>query len=152
MNELQKNTILAYRIGLYLIAVIVNEFYDQLRTDPELVEPFRVVNTWSDHKAQLTYFWWVTLGGNPAREMHGHLPPVQIRSGLDSRVLDAWLALFRRVALSLIDRELAETWMKTVSRITETCTTAASREQTLCRICLLVPGGLAQPDGIWGQA
>jgi len=60
MNELQKNTILAYRIGLYLIAVIVNEFYDQLRTDPELVEPFRVVNTWSDHKAQLTYFWWVT--------------------------------------------------------------------------------------------
>lgn len=103
---------LACRIGLNRIAMMVDVFYNQVRTHPTLSVPFGVVGNWSDHKVRLTYFWWSALGGTQMREADFEAVPQQWTTDFDGQLMQDWIVLFRRVVYSTIEKELADAWME----------------------------------------
>jgi truncated hemoglobin YjbI len=120
MNTNQNNEILAHSIGLSRIAMVVDKFYDQVQADPKLVEPLGVVGDWGSHKARLTYFWWVMLGGRSVREVSFQVVRKPAKPGFSPELLRHWVALFRQAALSVVGSELTEAWMDRVSRLSQT--------------------------------
>ncbi|HTV57700.1 MAG TPA: hypothetical protein VMD77_02200 [Candidatus Baltobacteraceae bacterium] len=114
MYEVQRNANLAYQIGLCRIAMAVDQFCDQVRANPDVEEPFDANADWGDHKARMTYFWWVALGGDPIGEFNLEIALKQGRAGQDVEMLSKWLNLFRESARSVMGKELAEAWMQNV--------------------------------------
>lgn len=112
LKAVQLESNLAFEIGLCRIATVVDRFYDELNIRPDLTEPFRRVGGWAQHKAHMTYFWWVALGGNPGSEEHVKMIDRQCREGFDSMSLDAWMQLFKKVVLADVKKDLAEAWIE----------------------------------------
>src|SRR5688572_7073319 len=59
---------IAEHLGLETVSAVVSDFYDRIQEHPRLAEPFGRVTDWPEHKAHLTHFWWVTLGGQRYRD------------------------------------------------------------------------------------
>lgn len=112
MRSVQLESNLAFEIGLCRIATVVDRFYDELNDRRDLTEPFRRVGGWPQHKARMTYFWWVALGGNPGSEAHLRMIDPHHRDGFNSRSLDAWMDLFKDVLFTNLKIDLAEAWMQ----------------------------------------
>jgi hemoglobin len=112
MRPVQLESNLAFEIGLCRVATVVDRFYDELSDRSDLTEPFRKVGGWQQHKARMTYFWWVALGGNPGSEEHLKMIDRQRRDGFNSKSLDAWMRLFSDVVFANVDQVLAEAWME----------------------------------------
>lgn len=112
MRVVQLEPNLAFEIGLRRIATVVDSFYCQMMVRSDLKEPFCRVGTWAEHKARMTYFWWVALGGNPGSEEHLRLIDHQREDGFDSGALDGWMQLFAKVVHANLKRGLAEAWIE----------------------------------------
>jgi hemoglobin len=131
MNVIRESDIsLAHAIGLCRIAKVVDQFCDEIASHPDLEEPFRVIGNCPDRKARLTYFWWVTLGGKTSRGMQCDLVPKHIRAGFAGKLMGEWTTLFRRVACSVLDRQLAEAWIERAARLGQSLQTSNGHRGT----------------------
>src|SRR5918993_6092830 len=97
-------------IGLEKVREIVSEFYDSVQRHPTLAAPFSVVHDWPAHKAHLTHFWWVTLGGRAYRNKPYSVAAKHERAGFTPELLTDWLALFRETLEKHLPPDLAEQW------------------------------------------
>jgi hemoglobin len=118
MNNLQqKDRILAHEIGLYRIAMVVDQFYGQIQARASVEEPFDVVGDWGAHRARLTYFWWVALGGKGLHVVDLDVVARQAQAGISAEHFEDWMTLFRQVALPVIGKELTTAWMERAERL-----------------------------------
>lgn len=108
---------IADAIGQARVAAVVDRFYDRIREHPTLAAPFAVVEDWSAHKAILTHFWWVTLGGPRYLPYHYEVARKHAESGFTPALLVDWLALFRDTVHALLPAELAAGWIERAERI-----------------------------------
>ncbi len=108
MSERQRDTHQA--IGLPAIAAVVDDFYDRIQRHPTLAEPFARVRDWPEHKARLTHFWWISLGGEAYRDDQYRVGPVHLALGIEPRLVDDWLALFRATLDEHLPPALADAW------------------------------------------
>ena len=120
MNLHSNQTVLAHEIGLCRIAKVVDEFYSRVQKHPTLQEPFRVVGNWGDHRARLTYFWWMVLGGKGLGSLHLDVVSKHVRAGFTVELLSDWLTLFREVVHSIVPRDMASAWMDRATRLGKT--------------------------------
>src|SRR5690625_4443274 len=97
-------------IGHDTIAAVVDDFYDRIQHHPTLAEPFERLHDWPEHKAKLTHFWWVSLGGDRYAPFEYRVGPVHMELGVPEGLVDDWLALFRQVLDEHLPAELAEAW------------------------------------------
>lgn len=111
MQDLQQRRILAHEIGLCRIALVVDQLQSRLQSHPTLAEPFGVIGNWGDHRARLTYFWWVTLGGKNLRGVRCDVVSRLERADVDCEVLKDWMKLFHQVAVPILGEELTRRWM-----------------------------------------
>lgn len=101
---------LADRIGHDGIAAVVDIFYTRIQTHPTLAAPFGIVDDWDHHKAKLTHFWWVLLGGDPYLEVDYQVPLKHFRAGFTVPLLADWLELFAEVQRALLPPAEADDW------------------------------------------
>lgn len=99
-------------IGLETIAAVVDAFYDRIQQHPTLAEPFRRVTDWLEHKARLTHFWWLNLGGTRYRDDRYRVGPLHMTLGITDPLVDDWLALFRETLDAHLDAGLAAEWYR----------------------------------------
>lgn len=104
-------------IGLAEVQAVVDDFYDRIQHHPTLAGPFAVVTDWQEHKAHLTHFWWVTLGGKPYRERPYNIAEKHEASGFTTPLLKDWLALFERTLDDHLPPEMAQLWLRRAVRI-----------------------------------
>lgn len=90
---------------------VVDVFYDRIQQHPTLAEPFRVVSDWSEHKAKLTHFWWVSLGGQAYADYQYSVISRHVSVGVTDQLVDDWLTLFDVTMREIISDELADAWM-----------------------------------------
>jgi hemoglobin len=102
---------IAEDIGRERVARVVDVFYERIQTHPSLKKPFAVVHDWPAHKAILTHFWWVSLGGKRYLDYSYAVARKHHESGFTPELLVDWLALFRDVIMSELPPELAAGWM-----------------------------------------
>lgn len=103
---------LAQQLGFAHIARVVDVFYDRIQAHPTLSAPFGTVKDWPHHKAKITHFWWVTLGGEPYLTLAYNVPMKHLEAGFSDLLLADWLALFHQVQLELLALELATAWQE----------------------------------------
>lgn len=108
MNLRERNTHEA--IGRDTVAAVVDDFYDRVQRHPTLAEPFLRVSDWPEHKARLTHFWWISLGGDAYRDDEYRVGPAHIGMGVPPELVDDWLALFRATLDAHLPPELADPW------------------------------------------
>ena len=80
---------IANEIGLDKVQAVVSDFYDRVRMHPRLAAPFASVEDWPEHKAHLTHFWWVTLGGKRYREKPYRVAEKHALAGFTPALLQA---------------------------------------------------------------
>lgn len=97
-------------IGLAAMAAVVDDFYDRIQAHPTLAEPFERIDDWPEHKARLTHFWWLSLGGKAYRDDQYRVGPLHMSLGINDELVDDWLALFNQVLHEHLDPELAQAW------------------------------------------
>jgi hypothetical protein len=117
MSERRQGRNLAHEIGMCRMAMVVNAVHRQMEGDPQFAQDFATLGNPDEQRAQLTYFWWVALGGKALRNMDSALTckfgPKQ--SNDDS--LEHWLAMFRTAALPILGQELTQAWAKQAVRL-----------------------------------
>src|SRR5688572_26728857 len=101
---------IATQIGLEKVSAVVSDFYDRVQQHPRLAEPFEMVTDWPEHKAHLTHFWWVTLGGARYRNKPYNVAEKHALAGFTPALLRDWLALFRETLTEHLSAELCEQW------------------------------------------
>ena len=101
---------IANEIGLAKVSQVVSEFYDCVQQHPRLAVPFALVTDWPEHKAHLTHFWWVTLGGKRYREKPYSVAEKHALAGFTPTVLQEWLTLFGETLTTHLRPELADEW------------------------------------------
>ncbi|HJU83140.1 MAG TPA: group III truncated hemoglobin [Holophagaceae bacterium] len=101
---------LAHRFGHAAIAAVVDVFYTRIQTHETLAGPFSVVEDWPHHKAKITHFWWVVLGGDPYRGEEYAVPFKHFRAGFTAALLVDWLALFAEAQREILPRDRADEW------------------------------------------
>ncbi len=99
-------------IGHERVAAIVDDFYERVQRHPTLAQPFARVKDWPEHKARVTHFWWLTLGGKRYREDRHRIGPVHMEVGVSEAQMLAWLRLFRETLASHLEPELAVAWYR----------------------------------------
>lgn len=109
MNERERKTVEA--IGHDAIERVVDDFYNRIQQHPTLAAPFRQVEDWPEHKARLTHFWWISLGGKRYRDDQYRVAPVHMSLGITHELVDDWLALFEATLHDHLSDELAEAWL-----------------------------------------
>lgn len=97
-------------IGLGRIQAVVDDFYARIQHHPTLAAPFDIVEDWPEHKARLSHFWWVSLGGAPYRDDRYRVAEKHLPAGLTDALVDDWLVLFRQVLSEHLPEELAAYW------------------------------------------
>jgi truncated hemoglobin YjbI len=117
MTSAQLNRNLAHEIGLCRIALIVDRFKERVPSHPQTDELFGVPGNWGDHRARLTYFWWVLLGGKRLKTVEFAAIPKPIRDRLAPAVLDEWIGVFRDAAVPVIGEDLTRAWIQKVQRL-----------------------------------
>lgn len=108
MSERQRDTHEA--IGHAAIAAVVDDFYERIQRHPTLSGPFAQVQDWPEHKARLTHFWWLSLGGEAYRDDQYRVGQVHMRLGIKEALVDDWLALFRQTLEAHLAPEHVEAW------------------------------------------
>lgn len=102
----------AEAIGRDAIAAVVDDFYDRIQHHPTLAGPFRIIRDWPAHKAKMTHFWWLSLGGRPYLDYRYAVMPKHAAVGVTAAQVDAWLALFDSVVRAHVTTpEWAEKWL-----------------------------------------
>lgn len=104
-------------IGLARIRRVVDDFYDRIQRHPRLSEPFRVVEDWASHKARLTHFWWLSLGGEAYASYEYRVGAKHATVGINDELVDAWLALFRTTLDDHLPEALADAWFQRAARM-----------------------------------
>lgn len=105
------------RIGHATIARVVDDFYERVQRHPTLAEPFRVVSDWHEHKARLTHFWWVALGGEAYAPYHYEVGRKHADVGVTSALVDDWLALFETTMHEHVAPDVAQSWLHRARRM-----------------------------------
>jgi hemoglobin len=108
---------IAHTIGKDRVAAVVSDFYDQVREHETLGVPFSIVHDWPEHKAHLTHFWWVTLGGKPYRDAPYRVADKHAQAGFTPELLVDWLALFRQTLERHLPDELVQQWYARATHI-----------------------------------
>lgn len=98
-------------IGLPRMRAVVDDFYDRVQKHPDLAGPFRIVADWDEHKARLSHFWWMSLGGPRYRPDEYSVAPKHALVGVTPALIDTWLALFEATLRDHLPAELAEAWL-----------------------------------------
>lgn len=98
-------------IGLDTIRRVVDDFYDRVQAHPTLSEPFRRVEDWPEHKARLTHFWWISLGGERYRDDQYRVAPAHMPLGITEELVDDWLRLFAATLDDHLSPALARAWL-----------------------------------------
>ena len=104
-------------IGLDKVQAIVGDFYDRVQEHPTLARPFRIVDDWEEHKAHLSHFWWVTLGGRPYRNKPYKVADKHAMAGFTPELLVDWLSLFQTTLNSHLPADIAEQWFARATNI-----------------------------------
>lgn len=97
-------------IGLSRIQAVVDDFYARIQDHPTLAAPFGIVHDWPEHKARLSHFWWVSLGGAPYRDDRYRVAEKHLPVGLTDALVEDWLALFRQVLSEHLPEDPAAYW------------------------------------------
>jgi hemoglobin len=108
---------IANDIGIERVQRVVDDFYDAVQRHPKLREPFGIVDDWSEHKAHLTHFWWVSLGGKPYRSKPYQVAVKHMEAGFTPELLRDWLALFRETLDRQLPKDLADQWYARATNI-----------------------------------
>jgi hemoglobin len=107
----------AAAIGLDAVRGVVDDFYNRVQRHPALAVPFSIVDDWDEHKAHLTHFWWVALGGAPYRTKPYNVAVKHMEAGFTPELLIDWLALFRQVLSEHLAPEPAAQWFERAQNI-----------------------------------
>lgn len=91
---------------------VVEDFYRQVATDPQLSVPFSSVKDWPHHIERLTHFWWTRFGG--AAYLEASYDPIgkHFETGFTRELLERWLTLFQSTVTALLRPEQAEIWVE----------------------------------------
>jgi hemoglobin len=108
---------IAHLVGREAVLQIVSDFYDEVRQHPLLSTPFGIVHDWAEHKAHLSHFWWVTLGGKPYRNQPYRVADKHASAGFTPALLVEWLALFRQTLAKHLPEDLADQWYARAAHI-----------------------------------
>lgn len=101
----------AERIGLAAIREVVDRFYERIQCDPVLASRFATVADWDTHKARLTHFWWVALGG-PAYAPYRYRVVEKHRDiGVTRVEIERWLEIFSECVQTQLPESLATCWL-----------------------------------------
>ena len=101
------------------ISTLVHEFYQGVRTDPELGPVFdAAIDDWEPHLARMVEFWSTTMLGTKSFQgnvygKHMALPGVQPQH------FQRWLALFEATADRLFEPAVAAEFRLVASRIAQ---------------------------------
>lgn len=109
-------------IGQERIHRVVDRFYDRIQQHPLLSQPFARVDDWPEHKAILTHFWWVTLGGKRYLNHPYAVARKHEEAGFTPALLQEWLTLFRATVQEEVPATLAAGWIERAERIGESLT------------------------------
>jgi hemoglobin len=110
---------LAARLGRGTIAAVVGEFYERLRTDPDLGRNFVHVTDWEAVKARIAEFWWRDLGGERAGPAVFNPHAVHRRFGVRPEQVGPWLAHFEAVLRARLPADAADIWLARARRMGE---------------------------------
>lgn len=99
---------------------LVDDFYDKIRTDPELGPIFlrAIPGDWGPHLATMRKFWssvMLTSGHYKGDPVTVHRRVV----GIEMELFDSWLTLFHQTSRELFVDDLADTLLETAARIAE---------------------------------
>jgi hemoglobin len=108
---------IAATIGVEKVRQVVSDFYDSVQRHATLRVPFGSVHDWTEHKAHLAHFWWVTLGGKPYRDKPYRVADKHGAAGFTPELLVDWLALFRDTLVKHLPGDLAEQWYARAANI-----------------------------------
>lgn len=100
------------------IAQVVDVFYDRVQQDAHLAAPFSIVKDWDKHKAIISHFWWMTLGGERYMSYSYDVASKHREVGFTPALLEGdWLPLFEQSMREILPSELADIWMAQAKRI-----------------------------------
>ncbi|MDN5872616.1 MAG: group III truncated hemoglobin [Nitrococcus sp.] len=99
-------------IGHEAICRVVDDFYDRIQHHSTLAEPFARVKDWPEHKARLSHFWWISLGGERYRDDQYRVASTHLPIGISDALVDDWLALFHATLDDHLEPELAAQWFQ----------------------------------------
>jgi len=117
MFERHKKKKLAYQVGLCRIALVVEAVHGQMKAQPSFAELFDGSGSEGEHRARLTYFWWVVLGGNTLSYVDWEVVEQLARTVTSPELLGEWLKLFRQAALPIIGEESTRAWAQRVEQL-----------------------------------
>jgi len=104
-------------IGRARITAVVDGFYDRVRRHPTLAGPFGRVSDWTEHKARLTHFWWLSLGGPAYRQDRYRVAEKHIPVGVTHELIADWLKLFQETLNDHLPEEVAALWFTRASNM-----------------------------------
>lgn len=107
----------AAEIGLDTVRDVVDDFYNRVQRHPALSVPFSIVDDWNEHKAHLTHFWWVALGGAPYRDKPYNVAMKHMEAGFTPELLIDWLTLFHQTLSDHLAPEQAMQWFARAQNI-----------------------------------
>ena len=100
------------------IVTVVDLFYERVRADEALSKPFGVVEDWPHHKAIISHFWWMTLGGERYMDHKYSVAPKHRAVGFTPDLLNHnWLPLFELTMREVLPEDLSNIWMAQARRI-----------------------------------
>ena len=108
---------IASDVGLEKVKAIIGDFYDRVQDHPTLAGPFEIVDDWDEHKAHLSHFWWVTLGGRPYRNKPYQVADKHAMAGFTPELLVDWLSLFQATLNRHLPAHTAEQWFARAANI-----------------------------------
>ena len=78
-----------------------------------LSRPFLRVHDWEEHKARLSHFWWLSLGGAPYRTDIYNVAAKHLDQtlGMTPALIEDWLNLFQATLRDQLPPEEAEAWL-----------------------------------------
>jgi len=105
------------RVGHKRLAAVVDDFYDRVQRHRLLSQPFSRVQDWPAHKAKLTHFWWVALGGQRYADYRYDIGRTHWRVGVDDTLVEAWLTVLRETLADHLPPPLAVEWYRRARRM-----------------------------------
>lgn len=117
VSEINRPRNTHHLIGHTAIAGVVDDFYERVQQHPALAVPFAVVDDWDEHKARLTHFWWVSLGGEPYAPYQYRVAEKHMAVGVTSTLVDDWLALFHTTLNDHLPESLVDPWFERARRM-----------------------------------
>ena len=101
------------------IAILVQEFYDGVRADPELGPVFdAAIDDWAPHLARMVEFWSTVMLGS--KNFQGNVYGKHMAlPGIEPRHFERWLALFDATVQRLFEPAVAAEFRTVASRIAQ---------------------------------